>query len=266
MAGVDKLMRDPCIIRGGDGRFHMAWTVSWNEQGIGYASSEDLINWTEQLYIPVMHHESEAKNCWAPELFYDDERDRYMIFWATTIPGRFPETDSFGDQSSDYRYNHRMYYTTTEDFHSFAGTELLYDPGFNVIDATIRESEGEYIMFLKNETRWPVPEKNIRIATSHDLYSGWSPASDPITDDWVEGPTALQTVEGWTVYFDRYRKHEMGAVFSADLENWMDISGKLHFPEGTKHGSVFRVKRSELEKLKQAFPDRSGPGSPETGM
>ena len=58
----------------------------------------------------------------------------------------------------------------------------------------------------------------------------------------------------WTVYFDRYRKHEMGAVFSADLESWTDISERIHFPEGTKHGSVFRVKQSELEKLKQPDP------------
>ena len=35
----DKLMRDPCIIIGGDGLFHMVWTVSWTENGIGYASS-----------------------------------------------------------------------------------------------------------------------------------------------------------------------------------------------------------------------------------
>src|SRR4051812_44554471 len=32
----DKLMRDPCVIRGKDGRFHMVWTVSWNDKGIGY--------------------------------------------------------------------------------------------------------------------------------------------------------------------------------------------------------------------------------------
>ena len=52
--GTDKLMRDPCIIRGGDGRFHMVWTVSWNERGIGYASSKDLLNRTalEQPYLP----------------------------------------------------------------------------------------------------------------------------------------------------------------------------------------------------------------------
>ena len=50
----DKLMRDPCIIRGADGKFHLVWTVSWNDKGIGYASSDDLIHWTDQLYIPVM--------------------------------------------------------------------------------------------------------------------------------------------------------------------------------------------------------------------
>src|SRR5580698_8118152 len=29
VTGNDKLMRDPCIIRGADGRFHMVWTMSW---------------------------------------------------------------------------------------------------------------------------------------------------------------------------------------------------------------------------------------------
>src|SRR5690606_31914903 len=52
-AGGDKLMRDPCIIRGGDGLFHMVWTVSWNEKGIGYANSKDLVHWSEQQFIPV---------------------------------------------------------------------------------------------------------------------------------------------------------------------------------------------------------------------
>jgi hypothetical protein len=37
----DSLMRDPCIIKGADGLFHMVWTVSWNQRGIGYANSND---------------------------------------------------------------------------------------------------------------------------------------------------------------------------------------------------------------------------------
>ena len=71
--GKDKLMRDPCIIKGGDGKFHMVWTVSWKEKGIGYANSTALIHWSEQKYLPVMKHETEARNCWAPELFYDTD-------------------------------------------------------------------------------------------------------------------------------------------------------------------------------------------------
>src|SRR5688572_18652842 len=71
-AGKDKLMRDPSIVQGKDGLFHMVWTVSWGERGIGYSSSADLINWTQQQYIPVMEHEEGTRNCWAPELFYDD--------------------------------------------------------------------------------------------------------------------------------------------------------------------------------------------------
>lgn len=247
-AGQDKLMRDPCIIKGGDGKFHMVWTVSWNEQGIGYAHSEDLVNWSEQQYIPVMEHEPQARNCWAPELYYDEAEDLYLIYWATTIPGRFPETDSTGDNG----YNHRMYYTTTKDFETFSPTELLYDDGFNVIDATIQKVNGEYIMFLKNEIKQPEAEKNIRIATSEHLLGPYSSASEPITDNWVEGPTATETDQGWVVYFDRYTKHEMGAVRSTDLKNWMDISDEIQFPEGTRHGTVLKVYKSIMEQLKSS--------------
>ncbi len=68
----------------------MVWTVSWNDKGIGYASSSDLINWSEQKFIPVMQHEEKARNSWAPEITYDSKKDRYMIYWASTIEGRFP--------------------------------------------------------------------------------------------------------------------------------------------------------------------------------
>ena len=86
-AGKDKLMRDPSIIRGKDGRFHMVWTVSWGEKGIGYSSSKDLITWSEQQYLPVMEDdEQEATNCWAPELFYDDASSSPHHFTTFIVP------------------------------------------------------------------------------------------------------------------------------------------------------------------------------------
>lgn len=245
-AGKDKLMRDPCIIQGPDGVFRMVWTVSWNEKGIGYAFSNDLINWSEQYYLPVMEHEPSARNCWAPEVFYDDKSKQYIIFWSTTIPGRFPETEISGDD----KYNHRMYFVTTADFRDFTETELFYNHGFNVIDGTMTSDDEKYILFLKDETRTP-PQKNIRISTSSKLTSGFSKPSEPITGNyWAEGPTSLKKDGYQIVYFDKYMNHAMGAVRSKDLKNWEDISDQVSFPEGTRHGTVFTVPRVVFEKLK----------------
>ena len=248
----DSLMRDPCIIRGADGLFHMVWTVSWNERGIGYASSKDLIHWSEQKYIPVMHHEDSARNCWAPEITYDKKKKQYMIYWATTIAGRYP-----ADRSVENGYNHRMYYVLTKDFKTFTKTKMLYDKGFNVIDASIVYDGKQYIMFLKDETRTP-PQKNIKIATSKRLETGYSDASSPITGNyWAEGPTAFQLNGNWIVYFDKYRDHKYGAVQSSDLKNWTEISHKISLPPGIRHGSIFKISKSEFENLQRLIATQS---------
>jgi beta-galactosidase len=118
--GREKLMRDPSVVRGPDGTFHMVWSASWEGHVIGYASSQDLIHWSIQQAIPVMEHEPTARNSWAPELFYDDKEKLFYIIWASTIPEKFPETAG----SSETDYNHRLYYTTTKDFKTFAKTAL----------------------------------------------------------------------------------------------------------------------------------------------
>ncbi len=133
-----KLMRDPCLRQGPDGVFHLVWTTSWGRPPVfGYASSADLVHWSEERAIPVMENDPTAVNVWAPELFYDEAKQQWLVFWATTIPGKFPETDNSGDQSQQIHYNHRIYYVTTKDFANFSPTKLLYDGGFNVIDATM---------------------------------------------------------------------------------------------------------------------------------
>lgn len=247
LVGREKLMRDPCIIEGRDGYFHMVWTASWKDKGIGYARSKDLAHWSPQQFIPVMQHEQGALNCWAPELTYDREKDQYLIYWATTIPGRFPGTEKSGDEN----YNHRIYYTTTKDFTRFSKTGILYDKGFNVIDATIVLNKKGYVMFIKDETRYP-PQKNIRVATSTYATGPYSNASVSITDTsyWAEGPTVARINGKWIVYFDKYTKHKMGAVSSPDLIYWKDISDRVSFPEGTRHGTIFAVSQSRWNQLR----------------
>lgn len=244
-----KLMRDPCVLRGSDGLFHMVWTAGWWERGIGYASSKDLITWSQQKYIPVMEHEATAQNSWAPEVVYDPDEKQYMIFWATTIPGRFPATENTGDR------NHRIYYITTKDFETFSPAKVLLDPGFNSIDATIVWADGHYVMFIKNESKTP-PEKNIRVCTADKPTGPWGPASKPITGKyWAEGPTTIQIGEWWYVYFDKYMERKYGVIRSKDFVNWEDLSEQLHYPKGLRHGTVFAVEPTVLKKRLNLNPN-----------
>lgn len=242
----DKLMRDPCIIKGHDGKYHMVWTVSWTDKGLGYASSEDLISWSEQQYIPVMAHEEGARNTWAPEITLDPKTNTYMIYWATTITGLYPETQS----EMEAGLNHRMYYVTTKDFKKFSKTKLLYEPGFNVIDATIVKDGKRWVMVVKDETREPV-EKNLKVAYAKKLTGPYTKAGPAITGNfWVEGPTILRRDCGeWLVYFDRYREKKYGVISSKNLVDWVDITDQLSMPSGIRHGSVLEVDEATYRRL-----------------
>lgn len=243
----DKLMRDPCIIRGGDGLFHMVWTVSWNDKGIGYASSKDLIHWSAQAFIPVMAKEDSARNCWAPEITYDASSKTYMIYWSTTISGKFTETAA----AKESGYNHRLYYVTTKDFKTYSPTRLLYEPGFNVIDATIVKEGARYMMVMKDETIEP-PAKHLRLAFSNKLTGPYTRAGAAITGRyWAEGPTTLKIGNTWLIYFDKYTEHKYGAISSTDLTVWKDVSNEVSLPKGIRHGTIFTVTPAEFQKLQQ---------------
>lgn len=246
--GTNGLMRDPCLFKGPDGDYHLVWTTGWGMKGVGYARSKDLVHWSGQQYIPVMEHEPTARNCWAPEITFDPENNEYMIYWATTIPNHFPETNA----SSEDNYNHRIYYVTTKDFTHFSETKLLYDQGFNVIDASIYKVTDGYMMLLKDETLFP-PQKNLRIASSKHLTGPYSLPSPPITGDyWAEGPTAIKKGNSWIVYFDKYKEGKYGAIQSHDLKKWTDISSEVSFPEGVRHGTVIKITGKQFNEIKIA--------------
>src|SRR5436190_1259920 len=77
--------------------FHLVWTTGWWDKGIGIAHSKNLVDWSEQSFLPVMADRPDALNCWAPEIFFDEETGRFLIFWATS-PTREPDSA------------HRIYY------------------------------------------------------------------------------------------------------------------------------------------------------------
>lgn len=240
--GNQKVMRDPSMAQGPDGTFHLVWTSSWRgDLGFGYASSKDLLHWSDQQFIPVMMNEPTTVNTWAPELFYDDEAKQYIIIWASCIPGRFErgiEEDS---------NNHRMYVTTTADFKTFSETKLFLDPKFSIIDAVIvKRMKDDYIVVLKDNTR---PERNIKVAFSNSPLGPWTNISKPFSDSFTEGPTVVKLKDEWLIYYDSYQKKTYEASVTNDFIHFENITDKVKVPAGHKHGTIVPVKRKFVKQL-----------------
>jgi predicted neuraminidase len=258
--GEGKVMRDPCLYQGPDGVWHLVWTTAWSGRTIGHATSKDLIHWSEQQVIPVMMHEAESQNCWAPELIWDAAKQHYLIFWSSTILGRFPAT---ANSNNGPTRNHRIYATTTKDFVTFTPTTLLYDGGFNVIDANLlpaADGTNDWLMFVKDETFAPVTQKNIRMIRGRSPEGPWDSVSAPLTGNyWAEGPTAIKVGDEYRVYFDKHRLNAIGLVTSRDLKTWTDVSDQVVFPKDARHGCIVAVPREVITRLQTGFPP---PGYP----
>lgn len=240
-----KLMRDPSLRLGPDGRFHMVWTTGWMDDGFGYASSADLLSWSEQRYVPINREVKGAKNTWAPELYFDDASAKWYILFSTTVEGLFPD-----QPLDDGGLNHRAYFTTTVDFKDFSPPRVFHDPGFNTIDGVLFRHHNLYRFLFKDER---LGQKRLRLATSAQVEGPYGPCTEPFTRDWVEGPSAIRIGEEWFVYFDHYADPQFyGAVKSRDLKAWEDVSDKMKFPKDFRHGTVIAVDRGVVEALERA--------------
>ncbi|MEI7422193.1 MAG: exo-alpha-sialidase [Prolixibacteraceae bacterium] len=243
--GQQKVMRDPSVVQGPDGTFHMVWTSSWrSDLGFGYASTRDFIHWSPEKFIPAMTHDTTTVNVWAPELFYDDLSKNFIIVWASTIPFKFEKGEE------EERNNHRLYYMTTKDFKTFSQTKLYFDPHFSVIDAMIVcRGKKDYVLVHKDNTR---PYRNIRVSFSKSPLGPWSKSSEPFTPFKSEGPTVAKVGDEFLVYFDMYGEAKYGAVKTRDFLKFEDVTEQISLPKGHKHGTIFMVDEKIVEGLKNA--------------
>jgi predicted GH43/DUF377 family glycosyl hydrolase len=254
--GTQKVMRDPSMVQGPDGTFHLVWTSSWRgDYGFGYASSKDLIHWSEQKHIEVMAYDTSAVNVWAPEIFYDNENNQFIMVWASTIPFKFPKG------IEDERNNHRLYYITTKDFKTFSETKLYFDPGFSVIDAVIvKRRTGDYVLVHKDNTR---PMRNIKISFGKTPLGPFTHSSKSFTENFTEGPSVVKVGKEWLIYYDSYRKGIYGCAKTKDFINFEDITTKVNVPKGHKHGTIVVVDRKIVKNL--VFYKKSETKSPFEG-
>jgi len=230
-----EILRDPSILRGKDGVYHMVWTTGWTGHDIGYASSKDLIHWTGQKKLPVMADTS-AGHTWAPELFYDDTSATYLISWC-----------SDGNPWA-------LYYVTTRDFRSFSPRKLLFTNGGmgggkagnqGPIDPYIlKQADGKYLLFYKKDDNSGVPTAYFRRGPSPT--GPWGDEEGPITPSTGdEGPSAIKVGNEYRVYADPFESEFMYMYRSTDLKTWERVATDLHM----SHGTIVRIPEAEAKAL-----------------
>jgi hypothetical protein len=90
----------------------------------------------------------------------------------------------------------------------------------------------------------------LRVSSADDPRGPYSVPSEPISGDWVEGPSVCQVGDEWLIYFDHYTKpHYYGALATKDFTSFRNVSKDISFPPGTRHGTALTIDRALLEGL-----------------
>ena len=88
-------------------------------------------------------------------------------------------------------------------------------------------------MVVKDETRWPVPKKHLRMAFAK--RAAW-----PVERRGARLHSAIgwkvrlrsRSARTWMVYFDEYTRKRYGAMRTRDFVSWEDVSGVDPLPSG----------------------------------
>ncbi|AKV55852.1 endo-1,4-beta-xylanase [Bifidobacterium actinocoloniiforme DSM 22766] len=146
--GGEKGVRDPFIVRGPDGAFHILATDQsifyrggWQEgmatvngsTGLVIWDSPDLVNWSDPRLTDVASPIPGAGMAWAPEASWDDERAQWIVYWATRAGRQEPGNPLSNELGQDVN----MYYATSPDLHDFSTPTKWIDRGNDVIDTSM---------------------------------------------------------------------------------------------------------------------------------
>lgn len=263
-------IRDPHIMRGGDNMFYLAMTdlhiyakregyreTDWerpieeykwgNNRGFVLMKSPDLINWTRaNVNINDFFEGYDSiGSAWAPQTIWDDEVEKPMIYY----------TMSFGTG------NDRLYYTYANVEFNKLETEpkLLfeYPKDISYIDGDIIKVGDKYHLFYTPHDGIP----GIKQAVSANLNHGYiyQPEWVDSEERSTEAPNVWKRIgeEKWVLMYDIYgiKPHNFGFRETTDFVNFTDLG---HFNEGVmkatnfsipKHGTVIHLTGKEAERL-----------------
>lgn len=241
------LTTDLCIANRMDENYWVDWkhVNSHGSKCLCMWKTDDLVNFSEQKLV---YFGRDDFGCmWAPEVFFDEDSQEYLIHWGSTVA----ETD----------YKHMsIYCSTTKDFETFSAPKLYFTKDNEILDSHITKIGDTYHLFYKNSEN---PAMNMH-ATSKNLYGPFE--HDKAFEDYMatlyrpgsyEAPTTLTLPDGrWCLMLDFFgcEKEKMGYVpFVSSKPGDADFkmaTESFSFPYGFKHGGVIEITQEEYDRLK----------------
>ena len=259
--------RDPYIMKAQDGaeyKYYMVatdanTTNNYNNTGLHTWGSNDLIHWDE-LANPQFATDKGGGSktitnmCWAPEAIWDPVAGKYMVYFATN------EADSAANESA------KIYYSYTTDFRTFSEKQVLFDPGYGVIDADITPYKNGYVMMYKKEASSDPGAKKVW----YTFKTGKSPSNsdgeydtanakvfESATNTVAEGPQVfpISGTSSYGVLVDYFSSGGFGFSYTSDFESYSKISADNcsinHL--NPSHGCIIPISDMEYYNLSQAF-------------
>lgn len=259
--------RDPYIMKAQDGaeyKYYMVatdanTTNNYNNTGLHTWGSNDLIHWDE-LANPQFATDKGGGSktitnmCWAPEAIWDPVAEKYMVYFSSN------EADSAANESS------KIWYSYTSDFKNFDKKQLLFDPGYGVIDADITPYKNGYVMLYKKEASTGTAAKKVW----YTFKTGKSPSNsdggydaanakifESATKTQAEGPQVfpISGTSSYGVLVDYFSDGGFGFSYTSDFESYTKISADNCSINHLKpsHGCIIPISDMEYYNLSQAF-------------
>lgn len=259
--------RDPYIMKAQDGaeyKYYMVatdanTTNNYNNTGLHTWGSNDLISWDELANPQFATNKGGGSKtitnmCWAPEAIWDPVAGKYMVYFASN------EADSAANESA------KIYYSYTADFRTFSEKQVLFDPGYGVIDADITPYGNGYVMLYKKEASSGTGAKKVW----YTFKSGKSPSNsdgeydaanakifESVSNTVAEGPEVfpISGTSSYGVLVDYFSDGGFGFSYTSDFESYSKISADNcsinHL--NPSHGCIIPISDMEYYNLSQAF-------------
>lgn len=259
--------RDPYIMKAQDGaeyKYYMVatdanTTNNYNNTGLHTWGSNDLISWDELANPQFATNKGGGSKtitnlCWAPEAIWDPVEEKYMVYFSSN------EADSAANESA------KIYYSYTADFRNFSEKQVLFYPGYGVIDADITPYGNGYVMMYKKEASSGTAAKKVW----YTFKTGKSPSNsdgeydaanakifESATNTQAEGPQvfSIAGTSSYGVLVDYFSNGGFGFSYTSDFESYSKISADNCSINHLKpsHGCVIPISDMEYYKLSQAF-------------